>query len=60
MRIRLELQGLGLDDFGPYKCHALLTKGWNLRQRRMRVDDPIPWDAAWGPTTPSPVRLISS
>lgn len=59
VRIRLELEGLGLDDFGLYKCHALLNKGWDLRRKRLKVHDPIPWDATWGPTAPSPVRTMS-
>jgi hypothetical protein len=55
VRIRLELDGLGLDDIGNYKCTALTTRDhgpWRLRQMRLRVQDPIPWDASWGPTTP--------
>ena len=53
VRIRLELDGLGLDDSGLYKCTALYKSGpWRLRERRIRVRDPIPWDASWGPKTP--------
>ena len=53
VRIRLELEGLGLDDVGPYKCQALLKKGpWLLRQARINAPDPIPWDATWGPGAP--------
>lgn len=52
VRIRLELEGLGLDDIGLYKCHALLHRGWELRQMRINVHDPIPWNASWGPTVP--------
>jgi hypothetical protein len=43
VRIRLELEGLGLNDIGLYKCPALLRKGpWRLSQVRIKVDDPIP------------------
>lgn len=52
VRVRLDLGGLGLDDKGPYKCHALLDKGWELRQIRINVHDPIPWNASWGPSVP--------
>jgi hypothetical protein len=53
VRIRLELEGLGLDDVGLYKCEALLKKGpWVLRQRRINAPDPIPWNATWGPGAP--------
>jgi hypothetical protein len=53
VRIRLELEGLGLDDIGPYKCQSLLKKGpWRLRQVRINAPDPIPWNATWGPGTP--------
>lgn len=53
MRIRLELEGLGLDDVGLYKCPALLKKGpWVLRQVRIDAPDPIPWNATWGPGAP--------
>jgi hypothetical protein len=60
VRVRLELEGLGLDDLGRYKCHALLHKGWHLRQMRLKVEDPIPWNASWGPGAPAPVgsRII--
>jgi len=54
VRIRLELEGLGPDDIGTYKCTALLKNGpWRLRQIRTRAKDPIPWDATWGPLTPA-------
>lgn len=54
MRIRLDLEGLGPDDVGPYKCTALYKSGpWRLRQVRIRVRDPVPWDATWGPQTPA-------
>lgn len=53
VRIRLELEGLGLNDVGLYKCAALLKKGpWILRQRRINAPDPIPWNATWGPGAP--------
>lgn len=49
VRIRLELGGLGLDDKSLYDCPALLGKGlWRLRQKRIRVYDPIRRDADWG------------
>lgn len=54
VRVRLELEGLGEDDVGPYKAHALLGKGWRLRRRQIRVEDPIPWNATWGPGAPPP------
>jgi hypothetical protein len=54
VRVRLELEGLGEDDVGLYKAHALLGKGWRLRRRQIRVEDPIPWDATWGPGAPPP------
>jgi hypothetical protein len=53
VRIRLELDGLGLDDIGPYRCHSLLEKGWQPRQIRIKVEDPIPWNASWGPGAPA-------
>ena len=54
VRIRLELEGLGPDDLGLYKCTALTKSGpWRLRQIRINVHDPIPWDATWGPETPA-------
>jgi hypothetical protein len=49
VRIRLELGGLGLDDKVLYDCPALLGKGlWRLRQKRIKVYDPIRRDADWG------------
>jgi hypothetical protein len=55
VRIRLELEGLAPDDNGLYKCTALYKSGpWRLRERRLKVRDPIPWDASWGPETPAP------
>ena len=55
VRIRLELEGLGLDDIGPYKCPALFKKGpWVLRQRRINAPDPIAWNATWGGAPPAP------
>lgn len=53
VRIRLEMEGLGLNDVGLYKCPALLKKGpWVLRRRRINAPDPIPWNATWGPGAP--------
>ncbi|KUJ12697.1 uncharacterized protein LY89DRAFT_755669 [Mollisia scopiformis] len=52
VRVRLDLGGLGLDDNGLYKCHALLDRGWALTEMRINVHDPIPWNASWGPTVP--------
>jgi len=55
VRVRLDLDGLGLDDRGLYKCTALLGKNrWQLRRVRIQVDDPIPWNATWGPDAPPP------
>lgn len=52
VRIRLELEGLGLDDVGLYKCSALLRNSlWRLRQKRIKAFDPIPREATWGPGT---------
>lgn len=60
VRVRLDLGGLGLDDHGPYKCHALLHRGWALTQMQIRVHDPIPWNATWGPTVPpADVRICA-
>jgi hypothetical protein len=53
VRIRLELEGLGLDDNGLYEANALPSKLWRLRHVRMKADDPIPYDASWGPGTPA-------
>ena len=59
VRIRLELEGLDLDDRGPYKATALLRKDlWRLVQTRSRIEDPIPWNASWGPETPAPAVSI--
>ncbi|CAG8954480.1 hypothetical protein HYFRA_00004392 [Hymenoscyphus fraxineus] len=53
VRIRLELEGLGPDDNGLYKCPALLDESiWRLRHVRMRVNDPIPHGSTWGAGTP--------
>ncbi|TVY90906.1 Uncharacterized protein LAWI1_G002565 [Lachnellula willkommii] len=55
VRIRLDLEGLGLDDKDLYKCPALLGNAlWRLRQIRMDFDDPIPHDSSWGPSFPPP------
>jgi hypothetical protein len=27
---------------------------WRLAQIRTKIDDPIPWDASWGPDAPAP------
>ncbi|KAF7879158.1 hypothetical protein EAF04_000357 [Stromatinia cepivora] len=54
VRIRLDLGGLGEDDMTKYKCPALLKKGpWRLDQIRIKVTDPIPPTATWGPTAPA-------
>lgn len=55
VRVRLDRAGLGLNDNGLYKCPALLKNGpWQLRRIRLDVDDPIPWNATWGPGAPPP------
>ena len=55
VRVRLELEGLDLDDRGLYKATALQRKGlWRRVQTRSKIEDPIPWDATWGPGTPAP------
>lgn len=60
VRVRLELEGLDLDDRGIYKATALQRKGmWRLAQTRTKIDDPIPWDASWGPDAPAPAVSIS-
>ncbi|KAH7360619.1 hypothetical protein BKA65DRAFT_189578 [Rhexocercosporidium sp. MPI-PUGE-AT-0058] len=53
VRIRLELDGLGLDDKGLYDPQAL-NKNWRLRQVALKVQDPIPYNASWGPGAPGP------
>lgn len=54
VRIRLDLGGLGEEDMTKYKCPALLKKGpWRLDQIRIKVTDPIPPTATWGPTAPA-------
>ncbi|KAK6585579.1 hypothetical protein PZA11_002306 [Diplocarpon coronariae] len=53
VRIRLELDGLGLDDKGLYRPRAL-EKNWRPRQIPIRVQDPIPSNASWGPGAPGP------
>ncbi|KAG9232741.1 hypothetical protein BJ875DRAFT_380011 [Amylocarpus encephaloides] len=65
VRIRLELEGLGLDDNGLYECRALLGKTyWRLRHVRMKVHDPIPSEANWcagssgSPRDPDNMRWI--
>ncbi|KAH8658692.1 hypothetical protein BGZ60DRAFT_383301 [Tricladium varicosporioides] len=52
VRIRLDLEGLDVDDGGIYKAQALSK--WRLRKTRMKVHDPIPFDASWGPQAPGP------
>jgi hypothetical protein len=48
VRIRLDLEGLGYDDVGLYKCAALFKEGpWRLRRMRIKVRDPIPRHATW-------------
>ncbi|TVY44637.1 Uncharacterized protein LOCC1_G003982 [Lachnellula occidentalis] len=55
VRVRLGLEGLGLDDKKLYKCRALLGNAlWRLKQVRMNFDDPIPYDASWGRATAPP------
>jgi hypothetical protein len=54
VRIRFELGGLGLDDMGLYKTPALLKNGpWVRKQVANGVQDPIPWNASWGPEAPA-------
>lgn len=53
VRVRLELDGLGLDDKGLYDPQAL-NKNWRLRQMPLKVHDPIPYNASWGPGAPGP------
>ncbi len=53
VRVRLELDGLGLDDKGLYHPQAL-EKKWRPRQIALKVQDPIPWNASWGPGAPGP------
>ncbi len=60
VRVRLELEGLDLDDRGLYKATALQRKGmWRLARTRTKIDDPIPWNASWGPGAPAPAVSIS-
>jgi hypothetical protein len=55
VRVRLDLDGLDLDDKKVYACPALLKDGlWRLSQVRMKIEDPIPWNATWGPGAPPP------
>lgn len=57
VRVRLELDGLGLDDKGLYDPQAL-NKNWRLRQIPIKVQDPIPYNTSWGPGAPGPeVRM---
>ncbi|PBP28618.1 hypothetical protein BUE80_DR000332 [Diplocarpon rosae] len=53
VRIRLELDGLGLDDKGLYQPQAL-EKNWRPRRVPIRVQDPIAYNASWGPGAPAP------
>lgn len=53
VRVRLDLDGLGLDDKGLYQPHAL-EKNWRPRQVALKFHDPIPWNATWGPGAPPP------
>ncbi|KAA8568363.1 hypothetical protein EYC84_007399 [Monilinia fructicola] len=54
VRVRLDLGGLGEEDMTKYKCPALLKKGpWRLDQIRIKITDPIPPTATWGPTAPA-------
>ena len=53
VRIRLDLEGLDVDDRGTYKATPLLRNGqWRLVQTRSKIDDPIPWDASWDQERP--------
>lgn len=54
VRIRLELGGLDVDDYGLYRCRSLFDQDWDLRQRDVRVIDPIPHNADWGGMDPLP------
>ncbi|KAH8815750.1 hypothetical protein F5884DRAFT_665256 [Xylogone sp. PMI_703] len=56
VRVRLDLDGLDLDDVGLYKCPALL-KNWELRKMRIKIEDPIPPETKWGPLTPPSERI---
>jgi hypothetical protein len=56
VRVRLELEGLGLDDNGLYEANALPKKLWNLRHVRIKVQDPIPPNASWSAGTPASDR----
>lgn len=58
VRIRLDLEGLGLNDRGIYKCPALLAKNnWELRKVHLKVRDPINRQADWktGATASGPI-----
>ncbi|RDW84569.1 putative peptidoglycan binding containing protein [Coleophoma cylindrospora] len=53
VRIRLDLDGLDLDDKGLYQCSALLkSRMWELRKARIKVQDAIPSTASWGRNAP--------
>ncbi len=60
VRVRLELEGLGLDDVGLYQCRAL--RDWRLRRMALKVEDPIPWNASFpgapGPEVSGPPPLL--
>jgi hypothetical protein len=59
VRVRLELEGLDLDDRGIYKATPLLRHGlWRLAQTRTKIEDPIPWNVSWGPGAPAPAVSI--
>lgn len=48
VRIRIGLDGLGLDDIGLYKCPALFEKGpWRLRRMRTRTRELDPRYPPW-------------
>lgn len=59
VRVRLELEGLDMDDIGLYDCRVLKRNGWVLRRIKVDVEDPIPWNASW-PGAPPPVVSILS
>lgn len=53
VRVRLDLEGLDLDDKKLYSCPALLKDGlWRPSQVRINIEDPIPYNATWGPGAP--------
>lgn len=55
-RIRLELDGLGYDDVGLYRCEALLGMNWRPVWRAVDAFDPIPPQAVWNSQHQRPYR----